>query len=108
MLLPHPQREMKKIQRGSSTKSWAVNLHGNFGVLPSHGTSGAGFVFDQDLMFHVDTANDYRSPMKDNPELLNSLHSVYLLAKIPLHIQLEKRIDFRKLSEKKMLSKNKH
>lgn len=26
-------------------------------------------------------ANDYRSPMKVNPELLNRLHSVYLLAK---------------------------
>lgn len=62
-------------------KSWAANLHRSFGALPSHGTSGAGFVFEQDLMFHVRIANDYRSPMKVNPELLNGLHSVYLLAK---------------------------
>jgi len=62
-------------------KSWAANLHRSFGALPSHGTSGAGFVFEQDPMFHVHIANDYRSPMKVNPELLNRLHSVYLLAK---------------------------
>ena len=100
LVLPRPQF------RGTAAQSHGQsNFREVLELCPAVEPVVFGLFLGQAPMSQLHIANDYRNPMKVNPIMLSSLHSVYLLAGITLETWSEARVNLREFSNKKVLPK---